>query len=210
MTYNNFKNVIKVLLLLCFLIFPYCLTIAQTFTISGKIRSSESGESLSGVSIHLENTSLEVTSNEYGFFSLKSNSSSNVLLTTFLGYKEAKFNISITKDTILNIELTPKIFEINEVVISSNSHNNIRTDQMSLNKLTIQNIKAIPQVVGEADIIKSLQFMPGVTASNEGTNSISVRGGSFGQNLVMLDEAVLLNPNHALSFFSTFNHDAIS
>lgn len=210
MTYNNFKNVIKVLLLLCFLIFPYCLTIAQTFTISGKIRSSESGESLSGVSIHLENTSLGVTSNEYGFFSLKSNSSSNVLLTTFLGYKEAKFNISITKDTILNIELTPKIFEINEVVISGNSHSNIRTDQMSLNKLTIQNIKSIPQVMGEADIIKSLQFMPGVTASNEGTNSISVRGGSFGQNLVMLDEAVLLNPNHALSFFSTFNPDAIS
>jgi len=183
---------------------------AQTFTISGKVKSSESGEGLQGVNIFLENSSVGVISNEYGFYSLKMNSSSGILLTSYLGYKEIKIRISIYSDTTVNIELSPIIFEINEVVISGNSRNNIRRSQMSLNKLSIQTIKRIPQIVGEADIIKSLQFTPGVTATNEGTNSISVRGGSFGQNLVMLDEAVLLNPNHALSLFSTFNSDAIS
>jgi hypothetical protein len=210
MNFSSLKNHIKTPLFIYFLVLTCSLTNAQSFTISGKVKSSESGEVLQGVNIHFENSSSGVTSNEYGFYSLKMSSTSGVLLSSYLGFKDRRLEISISSDTVINIELSPIVFEINEVVISGNSHNNIRRPQMSLNKLSIQTIKRIPQIVGETDIIKSLQYLPGVTAANEGTNSISVRGGSFGQNLVMLDEAVLLNPNHALSLFSTFNPDAIS
>ncbi len=204
------NNLLRVFLLIAFLFFSERLSFAQSFTISGKIKSSESGEVLQGVNSLIENSSVGTTSNEYGFYSLKMNSASGVLLYSYLGYKERRLEISIFSDTTINIELTPIAFEINEVVISGNSHNNIMKPQMSLNKLSIHTIKRIPQVAGEPDILKSLQFTPGVTTSNEGTNSISVRGGSFGQNLVILDEAILLNPNHALSLFSTFNPDVIS
>lgn len=210
MNYQIIGNILKPLIVIYFLILSINITSAQTFTVSGKVTSSESGEVLQGVNVHSENNSNGIISNEYGFYSLKVNSGSGVLLFSYLGFKDHRMDISILSDTIINIELTPVIFEINEVVISGNSHNNIKRSQMSLNKLSIQTIKKIPQVIGEADIIKSLTYLPGVSAAIEGTNSISVRGGSFGQNLVMLDEAVLLNPNHALSLFSTFNPDAIS
>lgn len=210
MNSQNKNKLLKGLLLIYFLILPYNIGFAQTFTISGKVNSSESGESLQGVNIFLKNSSVGTISNEYGFYSLKTDSSSTVLLVSYLGYKQNEIKILIVSDTTINIELTPTLFEINEVVISGNSHTNVKRSQMSVSKLSIQTIKRIPQILGEADIIKSLQYLPGVNSTNEGTNSISVRGGSFGQNLIMLDEAVLLNPNHALSFFSTFNPDAIS
>lgn len=210
MNYYILKSQLKLHFSICFLVLSWGLITAQTFTISGKVKSSENGEVLKGVNIYFENSSNGVTSNEYGFYSLKGSSASGVLLASFLGYKASRLEISISADTVINIELSPTVFEMEEVVISGKSHDNIRRLQMSMDKLSIQTIKRIPQFVGEADIIKSLQYMPGITAANEGTNSISVRGGSFGQNLIMLDDAVLLNPNHALSLFSTFNPDAIS
>ena len=193
------NELLKELLLICFLVLSVNIGFAQTFTISGKVKSSESGESLQGVNIFLESTQNGTISNEYGFYSLKTNSSSSVILTSHLGYKQNKIKFFIVSDTTINIELTPALFEINEVVISGIYKSNVKRSQMSLSNLSIQTIKRMPQILGEADIIKSLQYLPGVNSTNEGTNSISVRGGSFGQNLIMLDEAVLLNPNHAFA-----------
>jgi len=196
-------------ILICFILTSHY-TFAQNFIISGTIKNSENGEALPRVYIVLENSAVSATSNEYGYYSLKTKTSLDYLSTSCLGYIESKTRVSIASDTIINFELTPKAFKIDEVVISGNSNSKIKELQMSLNKLSIQTVKIIPQIVGEADVIKSLQYLPGVTASNEGTTSISVRGGSFGQNLVILDEAIIINPNHALSLFSTFNPDAIS
>src|SRR5450759_38075 len=107
MNYHNLKSYLKTYLLICFLVFSCDLINAQTFTISGKVKSSESGEVLQGVNIYFENSSSGVTSNEYGFYSRKMSSTSGVLLYSYLGYKDRRLEISISSDTVINIELSP-------------------------------------------------------------------------------------------------------
>ncbi len=203
-------NLAKLILTIFLVTLSHSFCRSQSFTISGRITSSETGETITGVYIGFEGYLNTTVSNEYGFYSCKVKPGKLVLLSSHLGFKSFKEEITVFSDTTLDIELIPIIFEIDDVVISANTHNYIRSNQMSSINLTINKIKEFPQIAGETDIIKTLTFLPGVTTANEGTNSISVRGGSFGQNLIILDEAIIMNPNHALSLFSTFNPDAIS
>ncbi len=119
-----------------------------------------------------------------------------------------KKQIELNQNTKLNIELTEDTVSLNEVVISNNK-TNIKTPQMSVNKLSAKTIKKIPVVLGEVDILKTIQLLPGVTNSGEGASGFNVRGGAADQNLVLLDEAPLYNTSHLFGFFSVFNADAI-
>jgi len=183
---------------------------AQNYTVRGKITDAVTGENISGVSVVLPSDQIGTISNRYGFYSIAVNAEGKELLYSFLGYKRVSVSFQLNSDTTINIALTPIPLEIDEVVISANSDRNVQALEMGIQRLTIKEIKSIPAFAGEADVIRSLQYLPGVATGNEGVNNISIRGGSYDQNLILLDEAVLFNSNHALSFFSTFNPDAIS
>ncbi|MGD2034969.1 MAG: TonB-dependent receptor, partial [Bacteroidales bacterium] len=183
---------------------------AQNYTVRGKITDALTGENISGVNIVLPNDQIGTISNRYGFYSILIEAEETELLYSFLGYERVSVTLQPNSDTTINLELTPIPLEIDEVVISANSERNIQALEMGIQRLNIKEINSIPAFAGEPDVIRSIQYLPGVTTGNEGVNNISIRGGSTDQNLILLDEAILFNTNHALSFFSTFNPDAVS
>jgi len=126
-----------------------------------------------------------------------------------MGYSIFTKLVEIDKNTKLDIELSPRINSLNEVTILGNK-STINSTSVSKNIMGINRIKTIPSMTGEPDVLKSLQLLPGVQTAGEGSTNLSVRGGSFDQNLIILDEAPVYNPSHALGFFSTFNTDALN
>ena len=182
---------------------------ARKCTIFGNITDATSGEYLLSATVLITGENRGTLSNNYGFYSLTINPGSYEIKYSFIGYKSQIIRISIKRDTTLNVKLEPDITALDEVLIQSEQTNLIRSNQMSSHSLDLQTLKLLPAVVGEIDPLKSLQLLPGIQTSNEGTTNLSVRGGSYDQNLFLLDDAPIYNPSHALGFFSTFNPDAI-
>jgi len=179
----------------------FIITNAQIYTIYGTVSDKYSGEQLIGAAIFLENQSTGTITNNYGFYSLKVPEGKQPIICSFLGYNLFKESIYINKDTILNISLEISTTSIDEVVIKSESLKTSVTNlEISTNKIDLKTIKSIPIVFGETDIIKTLQLLPGIQTSHEGTTNLSIRGGSSDQNLILLDEAPIYNPSHALGF----------
>lgn len=195
--------------ILILLLFPLFLT-AQKATISGIVKNKNTGETLMGASVYLKNTSVGVTSNEYGFYSLTTLQGTYTLVVEYIGFTKVEKKIDLSDNIKLAIELVEENVSLQEVVISSKSEKtNVRTPQMSVKTLSSQKIKEIPAVLGEVDIIKSIQLLPGVTNAGEGASGFNVRGGAEDQNLILLDEAIVYNSSHLLGFFSVFNNDVI-
>lgn len=205
---NNQK--IKQLLLL-FILYTSVLSAQESFTISGIIKDVSNGETIFGASVFLKNTTIGTVTNEYGFFSITAPKGTYSLVISYLGFADKSQEIVLDKDQKLNFELSETNTELDEVVIIAEESErvNIRSPQMSVSKVKIGTIKKMPVVLGEVDIIKSIQLLPGVTNNGEGSSGFNVRGGSVDQNLVLLDEAIIYNTSHLLGFFSIFNADAI-
>ncbi len=183
---------------------------AQKYTISGYVKDLSNGESLIGALITVDETSDFAVSNEYGYYALTTNPGNYTLRISYIGYKDYSKNISLDKNTKLDIQLTPSDIVIEEVVVTAEKKDqNIKDVQMSVNKLDIKTIKKLPSLLGETDILKSIQLLPGVTTVGEGAAGFNVRGGSIDQNLVLLDEAPVYNSSHLFGFFSVFNPDAV-
>ena len=188
------------------------LAIAQnSFSISGSVKDAGTGETLFGATVVLEGTSIGTTTNEYGFYSITANEGVYTVIVSYLGFNDFSKEIEFNKDQNLNIELTEISNELNEVILRTEDSEDIslRSPQMSISKLNVATIKQMPAVLGEVDVIKSLQLLPGVTNNGEGSSGFNVRGGSVDQNLVLLDETIIYNTSHLLGFFSIFNSDAI-
>ncbi len=183
----------------------------EKFTISGTHKDQSNGETLLGATIFLKGTSIGTTTNEYGFYSLTAPKGNYVLVVSYLGYKTIEKTIELNQNIKFNAELEEDAGQLDEVVIIAEESKkvNLRTPQMSVAKLSSKTIKKIPAVLGEIDVIKSIQLLPGVTNSGEGASGFNVRGGAEDQNLVLLDEAVIYNSSHLFGFFSVFNADAI-
>ncbi|WP_298900563.1 TonB-dependent receptor [uncultured Psychroserpens sp.] len=183
----------------------------ETFTVSGTLKDQANGETLLGATILLKNTSIGATTNEYGFYSLTAPKGNYTLVISYLGYKTIERPIVLDQSTKFNIELAEDAGQLDEIVITAEESKkvNLRTPQMSMAKLSSQTIKQMPAVMGEVDVIKSLQMLPGVTNAGEGASGFNVRGGAEDQNLVLLDEAIIYNASHLFGFFSVFNADAI-
>lgn len=181
------------------------------FTISGTLKGQANGETLLGATIFLRDTSIGTTTNEYGFYSLTAPQGSYTLVISYLGYKTEETSIVLDKNIKFNSELVEDAGQLDEVIITAEESKKVdlQTPQMSVAKLSSQTIKQIPAVMGEVDVIKSLQMLPGVTNSGEGASGFNVRGGAEDQNLVLLDEAIIYNASHLFGFFSVFNTDAI-
>jgi len=198
----------KNLLILFYLVF-FIEMYSQNYTLYGNIIDKVNGEHLIGATIYVDNNKFGTVSNNYGFYSLTLPNGDFNVTFSFIGYNSITYNLNLSKDTVLNIELNPNNSKIDEVIVLADKNNIISNTETGSWVMDIKTIKSIPATAGEVDIIKSLQLLPGIQTSHEGTTNISIRGGSFDQNLFLLDDAPVYNPSHALGFFSTFNPDAI-
>ena len=179
-------------------------------TISGFVRDARSGETLTGAVIYpKENPSNGIATNSYGYFSLTLPVGKYSLIVQFLGYKTKTFPIDLKENVQLSFDMEEESIALKEITITGEK-NNINVVQSELiSKINVREIQNIPVILGEKDILKTIQLLPGVTPAGEGNAGFYVRGGGVDQNLILLDEAPVYNPSHLLGFFSTFNSDAI-
>ena len=185
--------------------------VKNKYTINGTIRDKQTGESLIGANIKLTTLAgLGTVSNAYGFYSITAEEGNYTLVASFAGYVNDTIAINLTKNAELNISLKPFRSQLEEVVVSTRKKNdNITKAVMGVQKLSITEIKNIPVLFGEKDVLKTIQLLPGIKSAGEGNSGFYVRGGGADQNLILLDEATVYNASHLLGFFSTFNSDAI-
>lgn len=183
----------------------------QKYTISGTLKDASNGETLFGATVFLKGTNLGTTTNEYGFYSLTAPAGNYTLNISYVGYNSVKKQIQLTKNIKFSTELKEDSNQLDEIVITAEESKkvNLRSPQMSVTKFSSKTIKQIPVVLGEVDVIKSIQLLPGVTNAGEGASGFNVRGGAEDQNLILLDEAIIYNASHLFGFFSVFNNDAI-
>ncbi len=182
---------------------------AQEATISGVVSEASSNETLIGVTIAVPSLARGVITNEYGFYSLSLPLGTYELQMSYLGFETFSKQITLTENLRLDVQLEEIAAALEEVVlVESVERNSIRKPQMSVNGLTAASIKKIPVILGEADVLKSLLLLPGVTSAGEGASGFNVRGGAADQNLILLDEAIVFNSSHLFGFFSVFNPDA--
>ncbi|AXT58551.1 TonB-dependent receptor [Aquimarina sp. AD1] len=181
----------------------------EQFTISGYIKDVSSGEKLLGVNIIIDN-SIGTTTNDYGFYSMNIEKGTHQIEISYLGYKTILKEIQITNNQKIDFNLTEELAQLDEIIISSNNtRKKIESTEMSVISLQGETIKKMPAILGEPDVLKSLQLLPGVSSVNEASSGFNVRGGSVDQNLILLDEATIYNASHLFGFFSVFNSDAI-
>jgi hypothetical protein len=201
----------KHIILLCMLCSPLLFYAQNTYSISGIVKDAANGETLLGATIFLKGTTTGSTTNEYGFYSLTAEEGTYTLVVSYLGFTTFEQEITLRSNQKLNIELKEDASQLDEVVITADESKKVdlRTPQMSVAKLSSRTIKQMPAVLGEVDVIKSIQMLPGVTNAGEGASGFNVRGGAEDQNLVLLDEAIIYNASHLFGFFSVFNTDAI-
>jgi len=179
-------------------------------TVSGHIRDAATGEVLVGANIIVEELGTGTSTNEYGYYALTLEAGSYTLLFSFVGYTTVTRQIRLTESLILNVELSEQLHELEEVTVSSSPQNSMLTRlETGTTRLPIQSIRRIPALLGEVDVIKAIQLLPGVQFTSEGSSGFSVRGGGRDQNLILLDEAPVYNASHLMGFFSIFNNDAI-
>jgi len=183
---------------------------SQNHTFFGNVTDANSGERLIGATVFIRERNVGVLTNSYGFYSFTVPAGNHNVTVSYIGYKPATLNMAITKDTLVNISLERDVTMLDEVVVNARRADNIIIRQPGINTLNMNRINLTPVAVGESDIIKNLQYFPGIQTAGEGSTNLSVRGGSFDQNLFLLDDAPIYNPSHALGFFSTFNSDAIN
>src|SRR6187402_1761683 len=182
----------------------------QKFTLSGTIADANSNETLIGVNISIPELKTGVTTNEYGFYSITLPKGNYTIQITYLGFQNVEEKIQLVQNTKKNFKLSSGEQQLEEIVVTRNKKSaNIKAPEMSVNKLSIATIKKMPVVLGEADVLKSILLLPGVTNAGEGQSGFNVRGGGADQNLVLLDEATIFNSSHVFGFFSVFNPDAI-
>lgn len=182
----------------------------QKFTISGTITDANSNETLIGVNVSIPELKTGVTTNEYGFYSITLPKGNYTLQITYLGFQNVEEKIQLSQNTKKSFKLANSEQQLKEIVVTSNKKStNIKTPEMSVNKLSMGTIKKMPVVLGETDVLKSILLLPGVTNAGEGQSGFNVRGGGADQNLVLLDEATIFNSSHVFGFFSVFNPDAI-
>lgn len=182
----------------------------QYHTLDGFVRDSSTGETLMGATLRLLGTPLGVTSNRYGFYSLRLPQGSDSLLVSYLGYHSRLELLDMKADRSLNFLLQPAGYQGREVVVRARRKDaNVRSASMGSIRLGIAQIKALPALFGEVDPMKALQLLPGVQSAGEGNAGLYIRGGSPDQNLILLDEAPVYNSGHLFGFFSVFNADAI-
>lgn len=203
------KYLITLVLFLSIYIIP---SAQEKHTLKGSILSADTKIPLSGISVKVKDIPQENTySHDDGTYNLSLPKGEYILLFESIGYKTKQIKIKLDKNKIQDIYLEPESYSLSEIEISGTKTNeNIRNVQSGVDKLEIEQVNKIPVLLGERDILKTIQLLPGVQTAGEGNTGFYVRGGSNDQNLILLDNATVYNPSHLFGFFSTFNSDAVN
>ena len=210
MSKQNKLTFLQIVIIAGLLFFSYTNAAAQQkFTISGTVKDAKTGESLIGAAIKLQELSGGTVTNSYGFFSITVPIGKYNFLVTYVGYETALLNIDLSGNRQLVIELNNQSVLKDVIVSNKKKNDNISKPLMGVEKLNINELNLLPVLLGERDLLKSIQLLPGIKSAGEGNSGFYVRGGSADQNLILLDEAPVYNASHLLGFFSTFNSDAI-
>ncbi len=199
------------IILLLFLLFVSGISPAQEkFTISGTLKDATTGEVLIGANIYIRTLKTGTSTNVYGFYSLTLPAGRYETEFSYIGYDTKNETINLNMNRKFNLELKPAVNLADELIITAEkADENIKSVEMGITKFKPSMVKTVPILFGEQDILKTIQFLPGVKASSEVNSGFSVRGGKADQNLILLDEAPVYNAYHMLGIFSVFNPDAI-
>jgi len=193
-----------------FLLYHSSAAQSAKYTLSGYLKDSLSSETIIGAAISVNGLGKGVNSNQYGFYSITLPSGEYDISITHVGYNTQKRIVKLDRNLNLDFLLVPKSTTYEEVVVTSRRRDaNVKNAQMGKFDLSMNQVKALPVLLGEVDILKTLQLLPGVRNAGEGNTGLYVRGGGPDQNLIMLDDAIVYNTGHLFGFFSIFNSDAI-
>lgn len=191
---------------------PFILFAQQRITMSGTVKDGSTGETLIGATVKLQSAAQNtgLATNAYGFYSITAAAGEYNLIVSYSGYQTSTQKVLLSKALTINIALV-QASTLQEVQISAGDlkNENVKSPQMGLNKINMKDLDNVPVLLGEKDLLKTIQFLPGVKSGGEGNTGFFVRGGAADQNLILLDEATVYNSAHLLGFFSTFNADAI-
>lgn len=198
------------IVLLLFLLFSSINFAQNRYTLSGTVTDQDTNETLIGVTVSVKEANINTVTNEYGFYSVSLPEGTYTLEVSYIGYGVFSESISVDANIRKNVSIEFTGIAIEGIEITGNNRAvNIRKPEMSVNKLSVEEIKKMPVVLGEVDILKSILTLPGVTNAGEGASGFNVRGGASDQNLILLDEATMYSSSHLFGFFSVFNSDAI-
>jgi hypothetical protein len=197
-------------LVLFLLIFSTSLAAQPKYTLSGYLKDIQSGEELIGATIYVEEIKSGTVTNVYGFYSLSLPAGTYTVTFNYLGFVAQTQSFELNEDITFNLELSPdnKLLEVVEIS-AEKANQNVSSLETGVQRMDAQKVKDIPQFMGEVDIIRSIQLLPGVSTVGEGATGFNVRGGNVDQNLILLDEAAVFNSSHLFGFFSIFNADAV-
>ena len=198
-------------LIIVFFIFLHPILAGQLITVSGYIRDAKTGEDLIGATVSVKELSNKGSgTNAYGYYSLTVPTGQYQITAQYMGYEPQTQTIDLTQPRKVDFLLASQDNALGEVVITSQRKNdNITKIEMGVQKLDTKDIKNIPVLFGEKDVLKTIQLLPGIKSAGEGSSGFNVRGGAVDQNLILLDEATVYNASHLMGFFSVFNSDAI-
>jgi hypothetical protein len=203
-------KVYKIVLIGLLLTAAFAAKAQNKYTISGYVKDSLSGETLIGANISIKGVMKSVASNQYGFYSITLPPGAYTLAISFAGYNSKETALQLEQDTVLDLVLRTRYTPNDQVIVTARRRDeNVKNAQMGKIDLSVDRIKNLPSLMGEVDILKAIQLLPGVRNAGEGNAGFYVRGGGPDQNLIMLDDAVVYNTGHLFGFFSIFNADAI-
>ena len=198
------------ILLILITLSAFCAVGQDKVTVSGYVRDASTGEDVFAANVFIEELVKGTTTNMYGFYSISVDPGTYTLVFSYIGLEEKKMTVDLTEDREINVELGAREVVTQEVVVSAKRKDrNVESSDIGTVELETRTVKEIPALLGEADIFRTLQLLPGVQSAGEGNSGLYVRGGGPDQNLVLLDNATVYNPGHLLGFFSVFNADAI-
>lgn len=208
--YQNISNMQSYLKFLLIFLSPNFLLAQETYTISGYMRDASSGEELLYANVMVEETGGGATTNLYGYYAITLPAGNYTIQYSYIGMETQRVELELNQDIKRDIELGSVSMQLQEVVVSAEKANeNVTNTEVSVVELNVKDAKLIPVLLGEQDILKTMQLMPGVSSNSEGSSGFFVRGGDADQNLILLDEAPVYNASHLLGFFSVFNSDAL-
>ncbi len=198
---------LRLIVLFVFLCYSTFAEAQSKFTLNGEVIDATSGEALAGASIAVYDTPHGAVSNTYGFYSLTLRRNNYKIVVSNAGYEDVVQEIELSEDKKINFSLSRKNNQVQEVTVRSRNKADIA--QSNKEQIDLKQLESLPVLFGEKDVLKTIQLFPGISTISEGSSGFSVRGGSFDQNLILLDEAPLYSASHVLGFFSVMNSDAL-
>ncbi|MFW6273015.1 MAG: TonB-dependent receptor, partial [bacterium] len=200
----------KIVYIILLIIQSQILTAQDVFIVSGHVFDKNNGEYLVGATIYDQLNSNGTTTNEYGFFSISIPTGRCSIKCSFIGYTAKEISMQIDKDSMLNIGLESKSIDLDEVFVTESTNSNLKNNEFTVERISTKDIRQLPSVIGEPDLIKTLQLQSGVKTIGDGSSGMFIRGGSSDQNLIIIDEAPIYNPSHLFGLISVFNTDVLS